>query len=273
MTTSQTTIGNVLPRPIGRGWRPPRPIANVGTLLVLPAVILLLWALAAAVSTSAVFPGPIAAVEGLMLDLGRADYRASIVTTITLLVIGWVLAAIVGTLVGFGLGLSKFWSTVFATPLFAMYSIPKVTLYPVFLIFLGIEEESRVAFAFFHGVFPMALLVMAATAALDRNHLKLADVLVMPWQMKLRKILIPALLPTIVTALRIAFGLTLMGLILAGMFTANSGLGHELVNNIAFVRVDRIAGQVLFIVVLAVIPGLTLRWLETRVTSRYQPTP
>ncbi|MCU1546721.1 MAG: putative transporter, rane spanning protein [Homoserinimonas sp.] len=259
------------PHLAGRSWKAPRPLAQMGTLVVLPVIIFIVWAIVATVVDSLVFPHPGQALAGLWLDLQRESYRSSILSTVTLLLIGWALAAVIGTLVGFGLGLSQFWSAVFATPLFALYSIPKVTLYPVFLIFLGIGEESSVAFAFFHGVFPMALLVMAATAAMDKNLLKLADVLVMPWHVKLRKILIPALLPTIVTALRIAFGLTLMGLILAGMFSATSGLGHELVNNIAFVRIDRIAGQVLFIVILAIIPGLTLRWLETRVTLRYQP--
>jgi len=54
------------------------------------------------------------------------------------------------------------------------------------------------------------------------------------------------------------------------MISATSGLGHELVLNIANVRVDRITGQVLLIVVIAVIPGLLLRSLETKVTSRYK---
>ena len=111
---------------------------------------------------------------------------------------------------------------------------------------------------------------MAATQAMDGKLLKLADALVMSWHARLRFILIPALLPSIVTALRMAFGLTLLGLILAEMFSAESGLGRELVSNIANVRVDRIAGQVVFITVIAVIPGFALRWLEHRVTRRYK---
>lgn len=265
-----TEPGTAATRP-GRGGRLGAGLSALAHLLVLPVVVFVIWAVVAASLNSIVFPGPVEALQGLWTDLGRANYRTSLLSTCIELLIGWALAAVVGALVGFGLGLSRFWSSVFATPLFALYSIPKVTLYPVFLLFLGIGQESRITFAFFHGVFPMALLVMAATAAMDRNLLRLADALVLPWHAKMQKILIPALLPTIVTALRTAFGLTLMGLILAGMFSASSGLGHELVNNIANVRVERITGQVLMIVVLAVVPGLTLRWLENRVTQRYRP--
>lgn len=244
-------------------------LAALGWILVVPAAIFLLWWIAAAVLQSAVFPGPIESLQQLGQDLTNPGFQASIFATVKLLVLGWLLAVVVGTLVGFALGQSQFWSAVFATPLFALYSIPKVTIYPVFLLFLGIGEASLLTFAFFHGVFPIALMVMGATQSMDRIYLKLADALVLSWTQRLRLVLIPALLPTIVTALRIAFGLTLLGLILGEMFSATTGLGRELVSNVANVRVDRIAGQVVFIALIAVIPGFTLRWLEKRVTSRY----
>lgn len=250
---------------------PLRLVRGVGLLMVVPAILFVAWAVSAAILDSSVFPGPNEAMRGLSSDLGRPGFRASIVATVRSLAIAWLLAAIVGTLLGFLLGLSPFWSRVLETPLFALYSIPKVTLYPVFLLFLGLGDVSRISFAFFHGVFPMALLIMAATAAIDKSYLKLADALVLPWHVKLRSILFPALLPAIVTALRIAFGLTLLGLVLGEMFSSDVGLGRELVSNIANVRVERIAGQVVLIAVIAVIPGLALRWAEQRVTSRYSP--
>lgn len=246
-----------------------RALSGLCWILVLPAVIFITWAVIAVTMDSVVFPTPWESLQRLMEDLARPGFQGSIWSTVQLLLLGWLLAVAVGTLVGFALGLSNFWSSVFSTPLFALYSIPKVTLYPVFLLFLGIGDTSRLAFAFFHGVFPIALLVMAATQSMDKNYLKLAKVLVMPWHTRLRTILIPALLPAIVTALRIAFGLTLLGLILAEMFSAESGLGRELVSNVANVRIDRIAGQVVFIAFIAVIPGFALRWMENRVTKRY----
>jgi NitT/TauT family transport system permease protein len=243
-----------------------------GRLLLLPAVVVALWAAASVLLDSSVFPGPLEAVQGLADDLGDPGFRASALATVRSGALAWLLAAVVGALGGFLLGLSPFWTRVLESPLFALYSVPKVTLYPVFLLFLGIGDVSRVSFAFFHGVFPMALLVMAATASLDRTYLKLADALVLPWHVRLRSIVLPALLPSVVTALRIAFGLTLLGLVLGEMFSSDVGLGHELVKNITNVRVDRIVGQVLLIVAIAVIPGLALRWAERRVTRRYRPT-
>lgn len=257
-TTSRGRGGHLLPATRSVAWT-----------LVLPVILLVLWWIAATALDSAVFPGPAESFAQLGRDLTDPGFQASIVSTLRLLILGWVLAVVVGTLLGFALGLSAFWSAVFATPLFALYSIPKVTLYPVFLLFLGIGDTSLLVFAFFHGVFPIALMVMGATQSMDRMYLKLADALVLSWHQKLRYILIPALLPAIVTALRIAFGLTLLGLILGEMFSATTGLGRELVSNVANVRVDRIAGQVVFVALIAVIPGFALRWMEKRVTRRY----
>lgn len=243
-------------------------VRGVLGLLVVPCVLVVVWAIVAAAVDSLVFPGPIQAVEGLIEDLQRPAYVDSVVTSLRLLAVSWVLAAVVGAVVGFVLGQSQFWSKVFQTPLFALYSIPKVTLYPIFLLLLGLGEPSRIVFAFLHGVFPVALLVMGATATMDRKLVRLADALELSWWQRVTKIVLPALLPTVLVALRISFGLTFLGLVLAEMFSADVGLGRELVNNVANVRVEQIAGQVLFIGLLALGPVLAMLAVERRVKAR-----
>jgi ABC-type nitrate/sulfonate/bicarbonate transport system permease component len=110
---------------------------------------------------------------------------------------------------------------------------------------------------------------MGATRKIDRNLLRLGDSLALNRWALLRKIIIPALIPTLATAARLAFGLTVIGLLLAGMISGTSGLGYELVSNIANVRMSRITGQVVFIIVLAIVPGFLLRYVEQRLTRRY----
>ncbi|MDT9593645.1 ABC transporter permease subunit [Nocardioides zeae] len=256
------------PATLGAGRRAGAAGRSFAVLLILPVVLVLLWALVATLVDSLVFPGPLEALGGTVDDLGDEGYRASMLTSLRLLLVAWLMAAVVGGLIGFLLGQSAFWTRVFSTPLFAFYSIPKVTLYPVFLLLLGLGEASRVAFAFFHGVFPMALLVMGATAALDPKLVRLSAALELSWWQRLTKVVLPALMPTVLLALRISFGLTFLGLVLAEMFSSDTGLGHELVANVANVRVDRIAGQVVLIALLAIGPVLALLGLERRVKAR-----
>ncbi|GGH51663.1 ABC transporter permease [Microbacterium album] len=246
-----------------------RTLRYMATVVALPAVVVAAWWIAAAALASSVFPTPLAAVQGLIADFGREEYRDAIVATVGQFALALVLAVILGGVLGFVLGFSKFWASVFELPLAALYAVPKVALYPIFIIVFGIAWQSGVAFAYVHGVIPMALLVMTATAALDKGLLLLADSLVLSWPARMTKVIIPALLPPLVTAIRTTFGLTMLGLLLAGMISAPYGLGHELVLNITNVRVDRTAGQLIFIIALAVIPGLLLLGLERRVTRRY----
>lgn len=258
--------------PSARMRRGPHPVVRLlqgaGRLLVVPVVLVLAWALTAVLVDSLVFPGPWEAAQGLARDLERPEFLSSVGTTVRLLLVSWLAAALVGGLLGFALGQSPFWAKVFQTPLFAFYSIPKVTLYPVVLLLLGLGETSRITFAFLHGVFPMALLVMGATASMDRKLVRLADALQLSWFQRVRRIMLPALMPTVLMALRISFGLTFLGLVLAEMFSADVGLGRELVNNVAQVRVDRIAGQVVLIALIALGPVLALLGIESRVRAR-----
>lgn len=253
----------VTPRSVGTAVR------NGLVLLVLPAVLMTTWAVTAAVVDSLVFPGPLDSIRGLAEDLGNPRYLSNLLATGKLLLIAFALSAVVGATVGFIIGVLSFWHRVLETLLYSIYSIPKITLYPIFLLFLGIGDISRVSFAFFHGVFPMMLMVMGATAHLDRTYLRLAAATQLTWWHLARKILLPALLPTVVTALRLSFGLTLLGLILAEMFSSSTGVGYELVRNVAQLRIDHIAGQVLLLAALAVWPSALLRWVEVRVHRRY----
>lgn len=237
-------------------------------ILVVPVVIVAIWWIAAVLANSAVFPTPVQAAQGLWVDLNRAGYRENIWVTVQLVFTGILISVIGGGLVGFIAGQSRFWSRFAMTPLSVMFAIPLVALYPIFILVFGIGEQSQLAFAVAHSIFPMAMTVMVAVGGIDPNLLKLGRALRLSHWDQLRKIVFPSVLPSFVTALRIAYSLTFLGLILAGMVSSNSGLGHELVINIANARLDRIMGQVVLIVIIAVVPGLLLRTLEVRLARR-----
>lgn len=246
-------------------------LKHLAVLLTLPAILIVIWQIWTLLFPSIVFPTPLESLQSIASDLGRESYWANIRVTVRLILLSWAIAVVGGIALGFVLGLSRFWSGVFETPMFAVYSMPLVTLYPVFVLLLGIGAVSRVVFSLSHGLFPVALLVMGAVRDIDRNLLKLSDVLVLPWHLKIWKIIIPSMISPIVSAIRLSFGLVTIGMLLAEMISSDVGIGFELIQNVEHVRLQNIVGQVAVIVVIAIIPGLILRWLEQRTTSRYQP--
>jgi NitT/TauT family transport system permease protein len=68
--------------------------------------------------------------------------------------------------------------------------------------------------------------------------------------------------------MRVSFGLTFVGLILAEMFSGTTGLGYELLRNVTQVRMANILGEVLLITVIALIPTVALKYFELRVKAR-----
>lgn len=227
------------------------------------------WWVAAAVLDSAVVPSPVAAVEGLRAELGNAPFRTSVLDTVRVLLLAYAAAAAVGAIVGTLLGMRAFWSGTILPLVHALNSVPKVTLFPIFLLLLGLGDLSRGAFAFACGVLPMFIIAAEAAQGVSRTHLKLAASLRAGEIQVMRKIAWPSALPAIASGLRLCFGFTFLGLIIAEMFAGSSGLGQELLRNVSIGRMENIAGEVILIAVVALVPTLLLTWLERWTAGRY----
>lgn len=215
---------------------------------VLPPVVLLValvaaWWIGADILDSAVFPTPAESISTLGAELTDNGFRASVGSTVLNLAIAYSLVVAVGGVLGVLIGLNAFWSRTLSPLIFSLNSVPKIVLYPIFLLFLGLGALSQVSFAFFQGLLPMFLIMLEGSAGVNRLHLKLAASLQMSYPALLRKIVVPQLVPTVLTAMRVSFGLTFVGLILAEMFSGTTGLGYELLRNVTQVRMANILAR------------------------------
>ena len=82
-----------------------------------------------------------------------------------------------GILIGFTLGLYRFASDVAEPVLVALYSIPKITLYPIVLLAFGIGMPAKIAFGAIHGIMPIAIFALGAVRNLNPVYLKAARVM------------------------------------------------------------------------------------------------
>lgn len=265
-----TSVDGAAPGPSTAGVRRVLGIAMPPLLLLL--LVVTIWYGVAIALDSTVFPTPVAAVGTLVADLSSAGFLASLGQTLAILSVSYLLAVVIGSFLGFAIGLSAFWSDVLNPLIYAVYSIPKITLYPLFLVFLGLGEVGRGGFAFLHGVIPMMLIIVGATTGVDRNHLKLAAGLRLSTSRVVWQIVVPSVVPAAVTGMRLAFGLTFLGLLIAELLGGSAGLGGELLRNVQLVRMGNIVGEVLLIAVVALVPTMALLRLEHAVTARFSGT-
>jgi len=169
------------------------------------------------------------------------------------------IAVSLGLVTGFWLGFHRLSGDVFEPMLVALYSIPKITLYPIVLLAFGLGMPAKIAFGAIHGIIPVAIFTINALRNIKPILIKTGRVLDLGTFDIARSILFPAAVPEIFTGIRIGFALTLIGTLLGEMFAAQRGLGYLLMNAIGLHNVDLIMAVTLLLVVFAAaISGILL---------------
>lgn len=178
------------------------------------------------------------------------------------------LAVVIGLTIGFALGAGRFLSEVFEPMLVALYSIPKITLYPILLLAFGLGMSSKVAFGTIHGVIPIALFTITAVRNIKLVHIKTGRVMRLGPLDMVARIIFPAALPEIFAGLRIGFSLTLIGTLLGEMFASQRGLGFLLMSAIGLHNVELIMTLTLLLTVFAGTASIVLLALNQRLDAR-----
>jgi NitT/TauT family transport system permease protein len=169
-----------------------------------------------------------------------------------------------GILIGFTLGLYRFAADVGEPVLVALYSIPKLTLYPIVLLAFGIGMPAKIAFGAIHGIMPIAIFALGAVRNLNPVYLKAARVMRLSPSRIASRVLLPAAIPEIFTGIRIGFSLTLIGTLLGEMFASQRGLGYLLIQAIGLHNVRMIMALTLLLVVIAVTASALLLAVDRR---------
>ena len=243
-------------------WQDPVRIAQ----LLFPLALLALWQVLAVVLGDFFVASPLASLNALLEGVGDGWLGADAGVTLVALAYGYLLAVVLGVVIGFLLGLSRFAYAVFEPIVVALYALPKVALYPIFLFAFGLGIAAQAWFAMFFGVFPIIIFTMSGTRNVSEVMLKVGRSLRLSRLQLFRTIVFPAILPSLVAGLRIGFGVTFLGVVLSQMFAARSGLGYVLVQSVSLHDMPRLYGLVLLLTVFAfAVNGAFLLW-ERRLT-------
>ena len=236
--------------------------------LILVALLLLAWQLLYFAVGDVALRSPGATAKNLGALLADARFLPHLRETSIAFVQGFGIALVVGLLIGVPLGTARFAGEVAEPILVALYSIPKVTLYPVILLIFGIGMPAKVAFGAIHGIVPISIFAMNAVRNINPTHLRTARVMRMSFLDLTLKILIPAALPEIVTGIRVGFSLALIGTLLGEMFGSQRGLGHLLMQAMSLHNIERILALTLLLVVFAAGINALLLAFDRRLHAR-----
>jgi NitT/TauT family transport system permease protein len=200
--------------------------------LLLVATLLVVWQLLHQWAGDTALTAPLPTLQHLWEMVGQKRFAPHVTETglafLQALAISWAGGIAIGLLLG-GHRLS---GEVAEPILVGIYSLPKITLYPVILLLFGLGMSAKVAFGALHGIIPVALFTMNAVRNVNRTYLRTGQAMrLTPLQMGWY-VLVPATLPEIFSGLRIGFSLTLLGTMLGELFASQRGLGFLLMTAI-----------------------------------------
>lgn len=215
---------------------------------------------------SALFlPAPTQIVSSLLVMIGEGEIGVSLAASLYRIVIGFAVGGFVGLAVGLVTGTSALADRIGTPIVNALYPIPKIALLPLFILWLGIGELSKVTIIGMGVFFPVAMNTYSGVKNVDPLLIKVAASFNAGWWKTMKSVVLPNALPTIFTGLRIAAGTSLLLLVAAEMIAAQEGIGALILHYGDLMITDRLMAGVIVLSLLGLIFNLLLDRCEKKV--------
>jgi sulfonate transport system permease protein len=211
------------------GWsRWARPVLG----LLLPVTLAAVWELIVRMgwSSGRLAPPP-SVIFATFVDLARTgDLQRNTLVTLARVAAGFGIGVVVATIVGAATGYSATLRRLLDPSLQALRAIPSIAWVPLFILWLGIFEASKVTLIAVGVFFPVYLGLMGAVQSVDRKLVEVGRASRLSNLAMVRRILLPAVMPAYVVSLRSGLGLGWMFVVAAELMGASEGLGYLLID-------------------------------------------
>ncbi len=238
---------------------------NVAIRIVSLFSVLTIWEIFGARVDQSLFTTPIAIAEAAVEMVGSGELWAYLAPSLVVLAIGLSLAAVIGILIG--LVLARFWvvDVAFGVYITFLYSIPSVALVPLIVLWAGFATTSKIIILFLFAFFPMVINTYQGVKNVDHKLIEVGRSFRCSERQLWSNIVLPSALPFIVTGLRLAVGRGLIGMVLADLYTAISGIGYLIVRTASTYEVDKMFVPIVTLGLLGVTLTACVRFVEVRV--------
>jgi sulfonate transport system permease protein len=235
--------------------------------LILPVGVALIWEIAVrrGWASGRLVPPP-SVIFQTFADLARTgELELHATVTLTRVFAGFALGVAAGTVFGAITGYSALTNRLVDPTLQALRAIPSIAWVPLFILWFGIFEASKIILIAVGVFFPVYLGVMGAVMSVDRKIVEVGRVFRLSGPAMVRRILLPAVMPAYVISLRAGLGLGWMFVVAAEFMGASTGLGFLLIDG---QQLGKPAQIVAAIVAFAILGKLT-DWLIVLVSAPF----
>jgi len=217
--------------------------------------------------SSLFLPAPSAILTALGKLITSGEISRSLTASLYRILLGFALGSIIGLLVGLVTGTSALMDRIGTPIVNALYPIPKIALLPLFILWLGIGELSKVTIIALGVFFPVAMNTYSGVKNVDTLLIKVAVSFNASWWLTMKSVVLPSALPVIFAGLRLAAGTSLLLLVAAEMIAAQEGIGALILHYGDLMITDRLMAGVIVLSLLGLIFNLGLQWLEHKAVT------
>jgi NitT/TauT family transport system permease protein len=191
-------------------------------------LLLVIWYLAveSGLTTSRLLPSPSEVASELAAELGNGTLVYHAYITLSRALLGFALAVIAGVPFAALMARSATWRNLFEPIFFLGYPIPKIALFPVFVYLFGIGAFSKIAFTFLECLYPIVVTCYFGFRAIHTRLVWTAQNFGAKRMTILRRVILPAALPSIFAGLRVALPVAIIVVVLTEMIGDSIGLGY-----------------------------------------------
>ena len=214
---------------------------------IIPLCVLAGWQAASRLHlvSADLLPPPAAVLQALRAMAASGEMTANVAATVRRVALGFAAGAAAATALGALTGASVRARRLIDPTVQALRSVPSIAWVPLFILWFGIFEGSKITLIALGAFFPIYLNLMAGIAGVDAKLLEVGRVLTLSRAQVLYTIQLPASLPAYLTGLRSGLGLSWMFVAAAELLGASEGLGYLLTDAEQTGRPERVLAAIL----------------------------
>ena len=234
---------------------------------VTPLVFLIIWEIMCRAGwiKVAILPSPITILHTFWEMIKNGELFKHLGISIFRVLQGFALGASFGIILGILIGLYSNVEQACSLILGLLRPIPIIAWMPVLILWLGIDEGSKITVIAIGSFWPVLINVIDGIKNVDRKYLEVAKILEKSRLEILLKIVFPAALPSIFTGLRIGVGIAWMCVVAAELIAASSGIGYLIMYSRELLQSD-----VMFVGVFSIgLTGLFIDWILKIIELRF----
>lgn len=234
--------------------------------LLSPILALMVWEICARFGfvDARFFPPPSSIFYHLFMVSPEQGIAMDIVASLSRIIIGFTLGSFLGAVLGIGMGLFTSLRIFFQPLVLLVYPIPKIAVLPLIMLVFGIGEMSKIVVVLIGSFFLVLINTLHGVDSMDKIYHDLVKVYRIPFARFVWRIVLPAILPSLFTGLKLAIGYSLVIVVAAEFSGANEGIGYLIWQSWETFSIKSMYAGVFVIGALGFVLVNTLNWLERR---------